>query len=106
MGIAILLRLDETSPDLLVLRSGPVNRAIPPFGKTPASRSGGFRRKTVTLVPSRRFAFVEPLPRSHSARCSSSKTMVLPRGLTWANPFDRTVATRHTWAGKAVLMCS
>ena len=32
--------------------------------------------------------------------------MVLPRGLTWANPLGRTVATRQTLAGKAVLMCS
>src|SRR5712692_6613425 len=32
--------------------------------------------------------------------------MVLPRGLTWANPFGRTVATRHTLAGKAVVVCS
>src|SRR3989449_9375692 len=32
--------------------------------------------------------------------------MVLPRGVIWANPFGSTVATRHTLAGKAVLMCS
>src|SRR5262245_12641291 len=32
--------------------------------------------------------------------------MVLPRGVIWANPFGSTVPTRHTLAGKAVLMCS
>src|SRR5438046_1638981 len=79
---------------------------MPPFGSTPASRSWGFLRNTVTLLLSRRLAFVEPLPRSHSARWSSSYTMVLPRGVIWANPFGSTVPTRHTLAGKAVLMCS
>ena len=32
--------------------------------------------------------------------------MVLPRGVTWTNPSGRTVATRQTLAGNAVLMCS
>src|SRR5262245_27584095 len=32
--------------------------------------------------------------------------MVLPRGVIWAKPFGSTVPTRHTFAGKAVLMCS
>src|SRR5262245_3921235 len=32
--------------------------------------------------------------------------MVLPRGVIWAKPFGNTVPTRHTFAGKAVLMCS
>src|SRR4030095_15636976 len=79
---------------------------MPPLGKRPDSRSVGFLRNTVTLVPSRRLSLVEPLPRSQSARCSSSYTIVLPRGLTWANPLGSTLPTRHTWAGNAVLMCS
>src|SRR5882724_6248434 len=79
---------------------------MPPFGSRPDSRSCGFRKNTVILVPLARPALVEPWPRSQSPRCSSSKTMVLPRGLTWANPSGRTVATRQTLAGKAVLMCS
>jgi hypothetical protein len=40
--------------------------------------------KTVTLVPSARLALVDPRPRSHRAKCSSSNTFVLPRGETWA----------------------
>src|SRR2546427_8571429 len=79
---------------------------MPPLGKSPDSRRAGFLKNTVTFVPSRRFSLVEPLPRSQSAMCSSSKTIVLPRGLTWANPLGSTVPTRHTWAGNAVLMCS
>src|SRR5437870_11810385 len=79
---------------------------MPPFGSTPVSRSCGFLKKTVTFVPSFKFSFVVPLPRSHKARCSSSKTIVLPRGLTCAKPLGKTVATRHTWIGKAALMCS
>src|SRR6266567_3912459 len=79
---------------------------MPPLGRSPDSRSAGFLKNTVTFVPSRRFSLVEPLPRSQSAMCSSSKTIVLPRGLTWANPLGSTVPTRHTWAGNAVLMCS
>src|SRR5438132_14385839 len=79
---------------------------MPPLGRSPDARSAGFLKNTVTFVPSRRFSLVEPLPRSQSAMCSSSKTIVLPRGLTWANPLGSTVPTRHTWAGNAVLMCS
>src|SRR5215813_5536007 len=79
---------------------------MPPLGRRPLSRRAGFRRNTVTFVPFARLAFVEPLPRSQSARCSSSRTMVLPRGVTCANPFGSTVATKQTWAGKAVLICS
>src|SRR5580765_5506849 len=79
---------------------------MPPLGKRPDSRSGGFLRNTVTLLPSRRLSLLEPLPRSHSARCSSSNTIVLPRGLTWANPLGSTVPTRQTWAGNAVSICS
>src|SRR6266850_5771584 len=79
---------------------------MPPFGSRPDSLSCGLRKNTVTLVPSARAALVEPWPRSHSPRCSSSTTMVLPRGVTWANPSGRTVATRHTFAGNAVSMCS
>src|SRR5438094_6366507 len=78
---------------------------MPPFGKRPISRSCGFLKKTVTFVPSFRFWFVVPLPRSHNARCSSSKTIVLPRGVTCAKPSGSTVATRHTLIGKAVLIC-
>jgi hypothetical protein len=37
---------------------------------------------------------------------SSSKTIVLPRGLTCAKPFGNTVPTRQGFAGKAELMCS
>src|SRR5262245_55364675 len=32
--------------------------------------------------------------------------MVLPRGLTWAKPSGNTVATRQTFAGNAVSICS
>jgi hypothetical protein len=32
--------------------------------------------------------------------------MVLPRGLTCANPLGKTVATKHTLAENAELMCS
>src|SRR4026208_863624 len=79
---------------------------MPPLGKRPDSRSDGFLRNTVTLVPSRRLSLVEPVPRPQSARGSSSYPIVLPLGLTWANPLGSTVPTRHTWAGNAVLMCS
>src|SRR5436190_19417120 len=79
---------------------------MPPFGKIPASRSCGFRKNTVTFVPSFRLPLVEPLPRSQSARCSSSNTMVLPRGVTCAKPFGKTVPIRQGVAGNAVLMCS
>ena len=36
------------------------------------SRACVLRRNTVTFVPSVRFSLVEPTPRSHNARCSSS----------------------------------
>src|SRR5215469_12093602 len=78
---------------------------MPPFGKTPSSRNCGLRKNTVSLVPSAKFSLVEPLPRSHSPICVSSYTIVLPRGLTCANPLGSTLPTRHTFAGKAVLMC-
>src|SRR5437899_3806431 len=78
---------------------------MPPFGKTPSSRNCGLRKYTVSGVPSCRLALVEPLPRSHSAMCSSSNTIVPPRGVTWAKPLGNTDPTRQTLAGKAVLMC-
>src|SRR5215472_15834900 len=78
---------------------------MPPFGSTPSSRSCGLRKKTVSLVPSARFSLVEPRPRSHRAIWLSSYTIVLPRGLTCANPLGSTLPTRHTFAGKAVSMC-
>src|SRR5437660_1693428 len=46
-----------------------------------------------------------PVPRSHSAMCSSSNTIVPPRGVTCAKPLGNTEPTRHTLAGKAVSMC-
>src|SRR6266566_1840609 len=78
---------------------------IPPFGRTPSSRNCGLRKYTVSGVPSCRLALVEPLPRSHSPMCSSSNTIVPPRGVTWAKPLGNTEPTRQTLAGKAVLMC-
>src|SRR5438105_4306156 len=36
--------------------------------------------------------------------CSSSNTIVPPRGVTCAYPFGSTEPTRHTFAGKAVLI--
>ena len=35
-----------------------------------------------------------------------SNAIVLPRGLTCAKPVGSTLATRHTFIGKAVLICS
>src|SRR5579885_2266272 len=78
---------------------------MPPRGRMPSSRSCGLRKNTVTREPSVMFSAVEPLPRSHRAMCSSSNAIVLPRGVIWANPFGSTVPTRHTWAGKALLIC-
>src|SRR5258708_697348 len=78
---------------------------MPPFGRTPSSRNCGLRKYTVSGVPSCRLALVEPLPRSHSPMCSSSNTIVPPRGVTCAKPLGNTEPTRHTLAGKAVLMC-
>src|SRR5580658_2397868 len=78
---------------------------MPPFGRTPSSRNCGFRKYTVSAVPSARFALVEPLPRSHSAICVSSYTIVPPRGVICANPLGSTLPMRHTFAGNAVLMC-
>src|SRR5215470_1597744 len=77
---------------------------MPPFGRTPSSRSCGFLKYTVNGVPSARFSLVEPLPRSHSAIWSSSNTIVLPRGLICANPLGSTLPTRQTLTGKALLM--
>src|SRR5580700_11599711 len=78
---------------------------MPPFGRMPSSRNCGLRKNTVSGVPSLRLALVEPLPRSHSAMCSSSNTIVPPRGVTCAKPLGSTEPTRHTFAGNAVLMC-
>src|ERR1700726_3058697 len=38
--------------------------------------------------------------------CSSSNTIVPPRGVTCAKPLGSTEPTRHTLAGKALLMCA
>jgi hypothetical protein len=64
---------------------------MPPFGRMPVSRNAGLRMKIVTGVPSVRFSVVVPLPRSYSAMCS---TIMLPRGVIWANPFGSTVPIR------------
>src|SRR5215831_9712635 len=77
---------------------------MPPFGSSPSSRNCGLRKYTVNKVPSARFSLVEPLPRSHSAMCVSSNTIVLPRGLICANPLGNKLPTRQTLAGKALLI--
>src|SRR6266568_1424899 len=78
---------------------------MPPFGKTPSSRNSGLRKYTVSGVPSFMASAELPEPRSHRPMCSSSYTIVPPRGVTCAKPLGNTDPNRHTLAGKAVLMC-
>jgi hypothetical protein len=87
LRVALLFRLDEPLPDFLVDRiglvdfRGAIEARDAARGNRPDSRSGGLRKKMVTLLPFARLALVDPRPRSHNAKCSSSNTMVLPRGV-------------------------
>jgi len=75
---------------------------MPPLGRSPDSRSAGFLKEHGHLRPIAEVLVGRALAPLQSATCSSSKTIVLPRGLTWANPLGSTVPTRHTLAGNAV----
>ena len=112
LGVAILLRLNQPAPHLLIHRSGldDLRGAVEPRDAALRQHAVGTQLRMaediVTLLPSARLSVVEPLPRSQVARWSSSNTMVLPRGVTWAKPFGNTVAIMQTLSGNAVLIAA